>query len=231
MPKVNERVDALDPEIGKAIIKLEEICGYIIRYAAFIEATIEYGDQSKLVDSFSGHVVSWQIKGNAHLNIMAICRFWDRSHPLKIAQKIQNHSSDILKIRQQEHPDWRSTALELEEFDNELNKTVSLANSFLNSQDYGHIRTFRTEFLAHNQDGPSRDREKYIGANTAPETKLLQLIEASKLTYGFLDRLHSHWFFHTNDNDGAFKILKSYSNVYWDALPHFENVENADLLN
>ena len=227
---IHSQVCRLDETLQPKLDILRVITKQLALHSGFLEATLNNPNQEKIQGSFAGHIVDAQVRASAHVCIMAICRFWDKDMPLELVRSIAPHVTDIEAIRKSAHPDWPHNALELGTLVQEIQKSEKIARDFLKSPEYGHIRTFRTEMLAHNDIGPSRDRKRLLGLSVQPVTKYTELVRASVISFEVFDRLVSHWEFHIEDSMSLFQICKSYAKIYWDALPVFHEVENVGLM-
>ena len=224
------RVGDLDPKITDNIQNLRLIAGEIIERAAFLSASVGNKNQEKLRDSFSGHALHPLIRGSAHLCIVALCRFWDKSYALETIQAIKNHQKSIQDIRKRAHPDWPDPRLQIGTLEHEIDETIRLAAELLASPEYRHCRSLRTERLAHFPDGPSRDRKKLLGEHVEPSTKYDDLNKLSIKTLAILDRMISHWEFHVENSQDTYELFRKYSLIFWDSLPYFSKVENDAIL-
>ena len=224
------RVSDLDAKITDNIKNLRLIGSEIIERAAFLKASVGNQNQEKLRDSFAGHALHPLIRGSAHLCIVALCRFWDKSYALETILGIKKHGKAIQDIRKRAHPDWTDPQLQIGTLEYEVDETIRLAMELLDSAEYKHCRSLRTERLAHFPDGPSRDRKKLLGEHVEPSTKYDDIDQLSIKTLAILDRMILHWEFHVENSQDTYELFRKYSLIFWNSLPYFSKIEDDSIL-
>lgn len=205
----------------------------LVRQVALLEASRREEVGKKISNSFSGNAAQSLIVGTAQLAALTLERIWDPSeeNPLTVAISADGLNEEIKQDRLSgKLPNWDEDLLGLDKIPQNAKELVESCNQYMDSELRKRLRIYRTEQLAHNKRGNSRDRHK-LGAGLQDFSVTFDDIStACEITLKIVDRLSSLINFHVEGSQSQMALYIGYAAMFWDACPVFSDVENLALL-
>ncbi len=221
-------VELFDKTINPALEQLDNEKMLGIALLAWSNTIVDRPDNdSKIVDSYSGHALHLPITISLREIRLWCCRVWERngnSLPV-IASAISERESQIAHWRRVAHPDWPESVLGLDALGERICSFREKVEQIEHGTLIKKLRVARDEHFAHLLAGKAASRKKLTAAEVGESYSWSEVQQLVRLSLDLIAEAILIWRFHSHDVARFVQSFQGYCENFWQVLPTLKEAE------